>query len=342
MNILIIASNMGSINDGVGGYANYLAEALEKLPEVDKVYKESGETDSMTTKKMVLSMEMTNAISRAIDKVKKGMVDTVIVEYPFKEYNPMIIPLLNSLRRQLHKRNGKFVLSLHEYFRAKKVRKIVMRKLVDMADDVFVTEKKIQDFFSKNKENVFIRDIPSIIPVEWKENEKKAFEKRKFIYFGLVIANKAFSEMIDAWKVFNKDGKYELDIMTSSDIILNEEEKYNIQLYKNLDDEQIAIRMKQATYCILPIIPEIGMYNTTFKTATRSGCTIIGIFNHRFKNEKFAIDIKSYSINDFVDGLERAKNLTAEQLENNKKEAIKFGERYSFEHTARQIVDKLI
>lgn len=342
MNILIITSNMGSINDGVGGYANYLADAFCKLPEVQNVYKESGETDSFGKKQMVFSMEMANAIKRAIYKVKNGKVDTVIIEYPFKEYNPIIIPLISSLKKELHKRNGKFILSLHEYFRAKKIRKIVMRKLVKMADYVFVTEKRIQNYFKQSKTNVYIRDIPSIIPVEWQKNENKVFKKRKFIYFGLVIANKAFSEMIEAWKIFNKDGKYELDIMTSSDIILNEDEKYNIRLYKNLNDAEIAIRMKNATYCILPIKPEIGMYNTTFKTATRSGCTIIGIFNEKFKNEKFAVDIKSYSTDDFVKGLKYASNLDEVSLKDNATEAIKFGERYSFEHTARQIVDKLI
>lgn len=342
MNILIVTSNIGSINDGVGGYANYLSEALDKLPEVEKVYTESGETDAFSKKQMITSMEMTNAIKRTIAKVKEGLVDVVIVEYPFKEYNPLIIPLLINLKKQLHKRDGKLVLSLHEYFRAKKVRKLVMRKLVKIFDDVFVTEKNIQEYFKKNKENVYIRDIPSIIPVSWSEGEKKAFEQRKFIYFGLVIANKAFAEMIEAWKVFNKAGKYELDILTSSDISLNEDEKYNIHLYKNLDDDEIAKRMKNAAYCILPIIPEIGMYNTTFKTATRSGCTIIGIFNEKFKKEKFAVDVKSYSVDDFKEGLEYAADMTIEQLEANKTVAVKFGERYSFEHTARQIVDKLI
>lgn len=342
MNIVIIASNVGSINDGVGGYAKYLSNALRNMQNIDEVIVESGETDALNKKQMITSNQMSNAIKLAICQIEEKQIDVVIVEYPFKEYNPMIVPLLRTMKNKLHKKNGKMILSLHEYFRAKKVRQIVMRRLAKMADSIFVTEKNIQKYFQKFGKDVYIRDIPSIIPMYWEKTEKKDFSQRRFVYFGLIIANKAFDEMIQAWKVFNANRSFTLEILTSSEVAIDECEQYNISLYKNLDDLEIAKHMKEATYCILPIKPEIGMYNTTFKTATRAGCTIIGKFSEQFKGKEFAVHIDSYEEKEFVAGLEKASKLSENELEKNKESAMEFGERFSFEYTAKQIVEKIV
>lgn len=341
MDILLIANNVGCNKDGVGVYAQLLYKEFQQDDRVGKINIINGDTEGFSSLKKVISLRMSEAILKAIKDIKKCKYNYVIVEYPFKEYNPIIILLFWLLKKTVRHNNGKLILSLHEYFRAKKLRRVVMRLLVNNADILFVTEKKIQDFFLKRGKEVYVRDIPSNLNVKWDKNEGKIFNKRKFVYFGLIIANKAFYEMLEAWKIFNSKKKYVLDIMTSSEISINDAEMYNINLYIGLNDDSVIEKMKDAAFCILPIKPEVGLYNTTLKTAVAAGCTTVGHFCKELKKEPFSIDIESYNTKDFVEGLEHAVRLSDKQLADNAYDGILFSQKYSHKNTVNQILTYL-
>ena len=125
MKILVIACNTVGDSDGIGKHARLVAEELNKRDAVEKVALISGNTVGFNRLELVLSMQMAKAFLRAISIIKKEQYDVVIVEYPFNEYNPIIVVMYKMMRSVCIKRKCKLALSMHEYDRVKALRTLL-------------------------------------------------------------------------------------------------------------------------------------------------------------------------------------------------------------------------
>ena len=103
--IVHIVNNPGNIKDGIGLYGNNLASRLKNDGRVENVILEGADTTDLTKLGMVVSLKMTNAIIRAGNDIKGKDGSIVIIEYPFQEYNPLIVPMIYMLKRQIKKLN---------------------------------------------------------------------------------------------------------------------------------------------------------------------------------------------------------------------------------------------
>ncbi|MGF6906981.1 hypothetical protein [Fusobacterium sp. PH5-44] len=303
MNILSLCGNYNSLKDGIGRYGKIFNDVLAKDENsVDRVFVATGYTDELTKKQLLFSLEMSKAIKKAIAIIKMEKIDILIIEYPFMEHNPLILFFFLYLKLICNKKKIMIILSLHEYLRAKKLRKILIKILIKISDKVIVSDEETKSSLLKYSKNIFIRDIPCMIELPKEYNKVSNGE---FVYFGLVNNSKAFYPMINAWKKFNIGMKYVLNVITSSDINISDNNRYGINILQNLDEIQIAEYMKSANYCILPILPEVNYNNSTFKTASMFGCISVGKFADDFKNLKFIVDIPSYEEEELIKGLNR-------------------------------------
>ena len=167
-------------------------------------------------------------------------------------------------------------------------------------DVILVTSENIKEFFEKTKPT-FIRPIPSNIEIG---DFKKQYNKQ-FVYFGLINKSKAFDEMIKGWKLFkNGDNNgSKLLIVTSSKVNMLEEElkKYNIELLIGADNADVASKLIESSFAVLPIIPSIGPGNGSCWSSLEAGNIPVGIFgsDNSFSEVKY-IGLENYEPNSFA------------------------------------------
>ena len=336
MKILSLCGNYNSLKDGIGRYGKLLNDELKKNEEIYEIFVATGYTDNKTNKQLKYSLEMSKAIIEAVRIIKNEKINVLLIEYPFMEHNPIIIFLFIYLKIICKKRRINIVLSLHEYLRAKKLRQILIKILAVLSNKIIVsdvaTKKKL---FLYNK-NIFIRDIPCNIEVcgEISKNITK-----EFVYFGLVNNSKAFFPMIEAWKEFNKEKIYKLNIITSSSTETNRWSEFGIYPFKNLNEKEIAMHMEKANFCILPILPSVSYNNSTFKTACMFGCISIGKFDNDFKKLNFIVDLNNYNKEEFVRSFEQSISFNDNELEDFFFKSRDFGKDFTLKNTANHTLE---
>lgn len=341
MRILYIVNNLNQITDGVGVFGQNVFDEMKKRTCVDDITIIDGYTEGMSIVQKIISLRMSKALLAAKKILKREQYDYVMIEYPFKEYNPFLLLFLDLLQLEMKKQNTKFILSLHEYFRAKPLRQKFMRALVQRANILFVTENKILEYFRPYKEYVYIRDIPSNIIIHRDDDSIKEICKDRYVYFGLVLDNKAFDEMLDAWRIFNDSKNYRLEIITGSAIHIDDADEYNISICIGLSAEEVAEKIKDALFFIVPVKPEVGMYNSTFKTACCTGGISLGHFCAELREKDFCVDIDDYSLDNFCKGLQKLQNIDDDSIHKMSEKAYENSYEYTYKHTVDQILEGL-
>lgn len=340
INYIGVINNPGSIKDGIGLYGQKMAEAVEQNPQVEQVFIEGAYTADYGKLKKLLSFKMTAAIRKALKR--GGALDSpvVVTEYPFQEYNPLILPFYSKLQKSLHKQNGLVILSLHEYLRANIIRKRVVEILAKHSDIVYVTDEQTRNKIVKWNKNTYLREIPSVISFPAAKSARSNKDCKNYVFMGLVNSSKAFYEMISAWKVFNSGRKCSLDIYTSSKVTVPDAERFNIYVHIGKEDQEIIDAMQKAAFCICPIKPSITKANSSFTTACLAGCITIGVASNFLNNESFTIKMKDYSEDSFIKAMQISQNLSGNTIEVMGKEALDFAIRTSKTHA--QIAEEIL
>lgn len=337
MNILIICNNYDRTTDGIGKYSKLMHDAYQAHKDIKHVYIETGYTQDNNKMRMVFSLEMSRAIFRAVCRLKKDRINCIIIEYPFQEYNPMVVLLYHILVLICNKNKIKVVVSIHEYLRANKLRQLVIRDFIRSAYVTFVSDSKTSDALKRYAKKIYIRNVfPNIFPKRQPDYEGK---EDLFVYFGLVNRSKAFGEMLKAWKSYNGHHDSKLYILTSSDILPEVGTIKGIKVFHNLSDVEVASLLLKCRYMILPVLPEISSVNGTFKAAAVFGCICIGHFSVEYADKEFIIQLDSYKENDFVKGLEFAYGLSEEKKWKMFMESLEFGSQYHYLKTGRQVIE---
>lgn len=333
MKVLIIANNIEGNADGIGKYSRIVGEEIRKQG-VDVDYS-TGTTWHMSRRKLFFSLAMTKAYVKAICKVIKCDFDFVDVEYPFMEYNPLILIFHILLWMVTRSIKTKVSFAMHEYDRVKPLRRLMIDLLLPFCDLVFVSEEKYFKSMPKYAHKMQLRIIP--FQVKAFPHQKNIVTHTKYCYFGLVNGSKAFEEMLNAWSEFNKDGCYSLDVVTRSDLTNWNLSAYKgVRCYYNLSDDDSGYVLSQAVFSIIPVLPKIGYNNSSFVSTTQCGCIPIGVFNDDLKNESFVLNMKSYEQKDFVESLRLSQKL----LDIKEKSALasEFGKKFSVEKAASMMI----
>lgn len=333
MKITFICTNYNSIKCGIGMFTHNLRKELQKYKAIN-ITLINGNTFHLKGVKKVISLEMTNEILNYIknNKNKKDQRIDFIVEYPFMDWNPITLLALIYLKKSF--KNSKMILSIHEYSRVNILRRKVVDLLIFVADGYIVTDS---DLYGKIDGQKILRSIPSNIT---KENSIKKIERnfKSYCYFGLINKSKAFDEMIEAWKDFNKDKIYNLNIYTASEVNIENIEKYNIKIFKGLENKELSKELQKNSFMILPIIPNIDSNNGTLKAAAVHNCIPIGIFSSNLNSLGVNIKAQNYTVENIKLALEDSLIL------NKKEQTLKleeYSETFSFEKNAKDIYNFL-
>ena len=334
MKIVLICTNYGSFKDGIGHYSYNLINEIKKKYSISIKYI-TGNTIGLDGIKKIKSKVMIRAIDEFLKKESNIDKETFfIIEYPFLEWNPLVILSIIKLRKKCIKNNAKIILSIHEYMRISSLRRYFTNLLIYLSDAIMVTDQHTLNEVKKFKKPVLVRPIPSNI-LKVCDSKK---EENTFCFFGLINKSKSFNEMIKAWKNFNKENKYRLNIYTSSEISID---KYaNINIYKNLDDKTLSKELSKCKYAILPINPSIALNNGTLKAVAQHGCLPIGIFGEKkLEDIGVAISDSKYSIKNIEQSLYKAIKLDVREYNKKLEGLLNFGEQFSFSNNAKIIIE---
>lgn len=334
--IAYVCNNYGDIKDGIGVYAKKICEEFQK----DSDYELSVFTSStleLSFIKKFLSLKMTKEMLKIKSKYKKEKYDYILIEYPFVEYNPLILVALKKIRHSIGK-NTKIILSLHEYGRVKKLRKWIIRKLVKNSDIVYITlEDDLKYLRSKFKKVQFkLRTIPSTIC----DDVVGPKRKNHYTFFGLVNKSKAFDEMIQGWKAFNNSRNNVLNIITSSDLDTNDFGA-DIKVYKSIPDHDVARLFNESQFCILPIIPEVSYNNGTLKACCLYSNIAIGKISELLNGKIEFINMCDYSIKSFIKAFEESAQFSNDKLNDFSNKNLTFGKLFSFSRTVEEYKESM-
>ena len=336
LKIASVANNYGKSHDGVGAYAGVQGEELSKYADVSVYTSECRYEESKLRK--FFCMGMTKQLFKVTRDCKN--YDVVLIDYLFVEWNPLILLPIIILNRSRKKNGCKLVISLHEYNRVNSLRKKMIKTICKKADMVFVADdtlkKSIQGFCKK----IVIRPIPSNVFNESIIESNVPKDKNVFVYFGLINKAKAFDEMIDAWDLFNEDGNKQLIVISGSSIQGLEKHK-NVAYRYNLTDNEILKIMMKCAASIVPVIPEVDMKNTTFKTSCITGCVSIGKFCEDYRKLKFVIPMEEYNVQDFVDAFSKVDQFSDKRINILSDEARAYGKIYTPPNVAKKLLNAI-
>jgi len=328
--IVFICTNYNSIKDGIGMYTANISKEIKKGIGFE-VKMLSAITDKNKGKLGLLSFSMTKEILKFIFNNKGLRKEKInfVVEYPFMDWNPFTIILLIILKKIYI--NSKFILSIHEYYRVNKFRRWAIDLLIKISDGYIVTDEKL---YKKLKGKKILRSIPSnIVRIDSKVEIVR--EENNYCYFGLINKTKAFNEMIEGWKDFNKNAKNILNIYSASKVEIDDMERYNIKLHRGLSNEELSQEFQKNRYMILPIKPMIDSNNGTLKAAALHGCIPIGKFHKELSHLGINIDEKEYSIK----GIENAMKISIDIcLKSYEKSLKEYSKKHSFKVNAEQLM----
>ncbi len=322
--IAVICNNYGQSNDGIGAYSKAVYSYNFELIQVD-TFSAMCDTGGGAFKK-AFNMGMTRSILQLMRKLKAEIdYEAIIIEYPFAEWNPLIIFAFSMLHRIACKKQIKIIASIHEYRRVNLLRKKIIEYICSISDAICVTDQDMENALSSICSRTFIRDIPTNlysenINIECKNNDE-------FVYFGLVSKTKAFEELLEGWDTFNREGQYHLNVYSATKLE-DMDRHVGVRYYYNATADQILTAMGKSGFCFVPIKPCVDYKNATFKTSCLTGCICIGKFDDDFKNLPFVIDMDSYEPADFVDALKRSRDYNSEKTNEMQKIAFEYGKKY--------------
>jgi len=339
MELIEVGCNTNGNSDGIGKHAYIVNEELNTFNDVNsKLF--TGITSNKRKVEKIFSIQMSKTLLEVAEFINNKKIDCVIVEYPFDEYNPLIILAYSILKKSCIKNKTNLALSLHEYDRVKKLRKIVINYLAKKSNLLFVSEPRYLSKLLFLNSKIFLRTIPNHIPL----NNKNGFinkENNKYVYFGLINRSKAFEEMLRAWDMFNVNSENELLILTATKIEFDDKKHKNVRLYYDLSNEEVSKIMNGATFSVVPVRPNIGFNNSSMVSSMQTGCIPIGVFNDDYRNENFVININGCEVEDIYNGLISSKNIEINKVKTMSKNAREFGQMFTLNNTARMMIDAI-
>lgn len=336
MNIIIIANNTEGNIDGIGKHARLLKE--EFLRQGYGVELISGFCNTREVVR-IFSLAMSIAYIKTIVQLFKKKYDLVVVEYPFCEHNPIVILFHFLLYLCTRLCKAKVGFSMHEYDRLN----VLRRRLIDLfgcfSDIIYVSEIKYISRFDKGRNKYHLRTIPNHVTCN---KTNKPFNINEFCYFGLISKAKAFKEMIDAWTLFNKDKRRVLHVVSSSELPKDLIIPDSVVYHHDLPHDEVVDILFNSAFSIVPVLPAIGLNNSSFVSSIQCGCIPIGKFEEEIGALDFIIPCEDYSLDKFVEAMNRTQSIDKDKFRILSDKCINYGKSFSLSSTAKQMIEGYI
>ena len=333
--IHLICNNANTKKDGIGDYSYNLYQSFLRVEDCEVcIHSANSGTKGIIDK--LVSMKMSRLFKQVSNQIRPK--DIVIIEYPFKECNVLIVRSLKKLRDIVSRQRGYLLLSLHEYERVNFFRKYIIKQFITSSDMVLVTDKRTKTIIGQEYDKpVLLRTIPSNI----QENPLKGIvkDRRVYIYFGLITKAKAINSMLQAWRKFNVDNQNTLYFLTSSSFT-NDYERYGVKFLANLEKKDVVRYFCMAGFCVLPIIPCVSAINASYKTAILYGCVPIGHFDEEVSQKQFCINVDGNSVDDFLRGYYVSQDLSDSEYKR-KISIMESMPHPTFENTVNEYMDAI-
>jgi hypothetical protein len=341
VNFHFICTNYGSNQDGIGHYTSKIVNELQKNKSF-LTYVYSKNTSHLSKFKLFLSIGMTKQILKVIKNIfRRKQKNFIVLEYPFVEYNPLFFLALLCLKITKNK-NSKIVMSLHEYSRTKKLRKLFIELLIPFCDIVLYTREDDIKPFKAKKIHFKQRIIPANIEPLKEEVLILKEDCVNICFFGIInFETKEIDTMIKAWEMYsieNNNSKICFHFISSS---YNKaiENNINIKYYYNLKDADVSRLLVKMTYIILPLKPRISINNGSLSVGCIHKCIPIGVFDHQYFNDDFGITMNNYSTKEFMKVYKVIENLNINTLKNKQNIAFTYGKARAVKNSVLSYLD---
>jgi hypothetical protein len=249
----------------------------------------------------------------------------IVLEYPFVEYNPIFFLALMLLKILKHK-NTKIVISLHEYSRTKKLRKLFIKLLVPFSDIVLFTKDiDVEQFLNKN---IYFKK--RIIPTNIEPQTKfvPIYDEKiiNICFFGIInYETKEIDNMIKAWNIYNNETtKIKFHVISSS-FDSSIKNNLSINYHYNLDDIEVSNLLLNMQFMMLPLKPEISINNATLMASCIHKCVPVGVVDLNFFDDNFGIFMQNYSIQEFINVFKLINNFNTSNFGEKRDLAFSFG-----------------
>ena len=335
MKLSIIVNNFGEKYDGVGNYAQVLLDNLPQTVE-KRIYTSNCYTQSSKIAR-IINMGMTKKVFQLSNDLKSHNEDVILIEYPFTEFNPLILLAINRLGIIAKKKNIPIIVSLHEFDRLNPLAKFIANFLCKKADSVMVTTSLMQKSIMKYNNNTYIRKIPSNIYDKNEVHKSVIVNRNKYVFFGTINKMKAIPELLNAWKVYNHNEKKVLYILTATKIDENDMKIPGVKYICGAEDIDIIKIMKECAFCFVPIRPYVDEKNSTFFTGCLTGCISIGCMCKQYRKLQFVQHILDYESETFLKVLHETDKYSDEFIQSRCNMAYQFGCNYSPEGVANSV-----
>lgn len=339
MKIASISNNYGENFDGIGSYAKVIVESFPDDVEC-VVFSSDCKPDTKIAKRITM-LNMTKTLFRVIKQFKEDKYDAIIIEYPFVEWNPLILIPIDILKKISHEKGCIFAISLHEYERANIFRRAVIRAMCRAVDIAFVSNLAMKRRISGLCKSAYIRPIPTNIQNEHAMELCIQRNNNNYVYFGLINRMKAFQEMMEAWDLFNCNKDKRLFIISSTYLDNIEMRHEGVKYLYGQDEYSIISIMRSCVGCIVPIKPEVDEKNASFKTACLTGCISIGKFNPEINKLPFIIKMSDYNVSSFLFALNAIDKMSQNEIEEKSKQAAEYGNMFLPENVAGIVYAKI-
>lgn len=335
MRVAVISNNYGETYDGIGAFSKVIYSLFSEKTAVEVFSAKCRESEPKL--KRITTFGMSRSMLNCVKRINE--FDAIVLEYPFVEWNPLVVTIYKMMAHKARISNIKLYLSVHEYSRVNKLRRLVIRTMVKHSDFVFVSNEEIKKELLPYNSEIGIRGIPTNI---YGEATRKSIDSlNKYVFFGLINGTKAFEEMLNGWDKFNKNKKNTLYVLSSSDMA-DVDKHYGITYIKNADNETAFEYMDNSMFAVLPIKPMIDEKNATFKTGAIAGCICIGKYCNAYSEEEFIIKMNDYTVDDFYEAFMFSKKIGYEDACKMSEKSLAFGEKYNPHHIAGLIENTLI
>lgn len=336
-----VCTNYGNNKDGIGHFTSKIVDAI-KQEESLKIKVFTAETHNLSKIKLFLSLGMTKQIINLKKSLNKNSKKNyIILEYPFVEYNPLFIIALIYVKLRQGDRS-KIVISLHEYARTKILRKLFIRMLIPWSDIVLFTKNEdVKPFF--NKKIIFKKRI---IPSNIEPNKRKSFNLIKDLsvcFFGIInYETKEIHNMMKGWEKFlieeQNANRINFHIISSSfNKEINDNERVNY--HYNIDDNEVSKLLHNMHYMILPLKPKVSINNGSLAVACVHECIPVGVFDEKYFKKNFGVNMKDYTINEFVNLFKFINASDINSIKHKAKEVYEYGKTRTVSNAAKTYLE---
>ncbi len=270
--IIWVAANFDDPGDGVGKYAAGVVDAIGARHPAWRLRVVSASTTDLGRFARHCSLRMARRLYAVAGGLAVRRVAAVVVEYPFLEQSPAILPAMVVLRRACRRAGVKLVLSVHEYLRVGRLRATSVRFLARLADGVLVSDRVTQESLAgETSAPLFLRAIPSSVPC-CADGVSVERDPLGFCFFGIVNRSKAIAEMLQGWRDAWRPGMT-LHFITASRF---ESSLAGVVVHCQNTDEQVGAILARNSFLVLPIRPAVEAGSSSLKAGLANGLIPIG------------------------------------------------------------------